>query len=161
MRLVSEIAGTNHVIFHMMKHTGSGEHQELVGCSERVRGICVHRRTLSSIFPGNFNRKHLRPMKSCTGRWKTSTTAFHHNKKAWALELCVLNCILTRHSITCSEATFFTRSMSVGKGAKWTITMSFTRIHSTYCQFLNQPNTHGPSLLTSMAGGLGNALLTE
>lgn len=30
-----------------------------------------------------------------------------------------------------------------------------------YCQFLNQPNTHGHFLLTSMVEGLDNAFLTE
>lgn len=43
MRLVSEIAGTNHVIFHnMMKNMVSREQQELLRCSKRVLGICEH-----------------------------------------------------------------------------------------------------------------------
>lgn len=68
MRLVSEIAGTNHIIFHnMMKSMVSREQHELLGCLERVLGICVHLQMLFSIFAGNFNRKHLCPMKPCTG----------------------------------------------------------------------------------------------
>lgn len=72
-----------------MKNTVSREQQELLGCSERVLGICVHLRMLFSIFAGNFNGKNLCPVKSCTGRLKMSIIAFLKNKKASALELWV------------------------------------------------------------------------
>ena len=88
------------------------------------------------VFAVIWKRKHLYLMKSCTGRLKTSVTAFHKNKENLRpLELWVANLILTRHSCICFEATFSQMGCIFWGGDQWATIMSFTRVHFSMVSF--------------------------